>query len=267
MLQMGGYCGVKSLERSDQTLQSEYRISNLTPINYNWTGLEFPVAVNKINRFEKNNPSIAVNVLAIGKGKELYVCRRSKHFNREQAVNLLLLEDKEKRHYVAIKSLSRLLSRENSRHDGSQHFCINCLQGFHSEESRDRHFEFCSDNDAVRVEMPESGSVLKFHDGQYQFKVPFIMYADFESILQPISGCSDNPDNPSNRKINQHVPSGFCVYSKFAYGEVENPVKLYRSEDCVEVFCKYIKEEAKRLYQMFPRKPMNGLTKDQWLSV
>ena len=111
--------------------------------------------------------------------------------------------------------------------------------------------------------MPESGSVLKFHDGQYQFKVPFIMYADFESILQPISGCSDNPDNPSNRKINQHVPSGFCVYSKFTYSEVENPVKLYRGEDCVEVFCKYIEEEAKRLYKMFPRKPMAKLTKDQ----
>ena len=84
-------------------------------------------------------------------------------------------------------------------------------------------------------------------------------------FCKPISGCSDNPNNPSNRKINQHVPSGFCVYSKFAYGEVENPLKLYRGEDCVEVFCKYIAEEAKRLYQMFPRKPMEKLTKDQWL--
>ena len=187
------------------------RISNIKPYTnkQNWTGLEFPVAVNKIDRFEKNNPSVAVNVLAIGSGKEIYVCRRSKHFNREQAVTLLLLHEKEKRHYVAIKSLSRLLSRKNSKHDGSQHFCINCLQGFHSVESRDRHFEFCSDNDAVKVEMPESGSVLKFHDGQYQFKVPFIMYADFESILQPISGCFDNLDIPSNRKINEHVPSGF----------------------------------------------------------
>ena len=196
------------------------RISNIKPYtnNYNWTRLEFLVAVNKINRSEKYNPSIAVNVLAIGKGKELYVCRRSKHFNREQAVNLLLLEDKEKRHYVAIKKLSRLLGASNSKDGHKQHFCINCLQGFHSEEIRDQHFEFCSDNDAVKVEMPESVSILKFNDGQYQFKVPFIMYADFKSILQPISGCFDNLDNPSNRKINQHVPSGFCVYSKFAYG-------------------------------------------------
>ena len=26
---------------------------------------------------------------------------------------------------------------------------------------------------------------LKFHDGQYQFKVPFMPYADFQSILKP----------------------------------------------------------------------------------
>ena len=44
--------------------------------------------------------------------------------------------------------------------------------------------------------MPESSSILKFHNGQYQFKVLFLMYADFESILQPISGWSDNPHNP-----------------------------------------------------------------------
>ena len=25
---------------------------------------------------------------------------------------------------------------------------------------------------------------LKFHDGEYQFKVPFILYLDFESILK-----------------------------------------------------------------------------------
>ena len=86
------------------------RISNIKPYTnkHNWTGLEFPVAVNKIDRFEKNNPSVAVNVLAIGNGKEIYVCRRSKHFNREQAVNLLLLDDKEKQHYVAIKSMSQI---------------------------------------------------------------------------------------------------------------------------------------------------------------
>ena len=66
------------------------------------------------------------------------------------------------------------------------------------------------------------------------------------------------------KEINQHIPSGFCVTSKFAYGEVENPLKLYRGEDCVEVFCDHIVNEAKRLYHMFPEKPMKLLKRKQW---
>ena len=34
--------------------------------------------------------------------------------------------------------------------------------------------------------MPLPGSKVKFHKGQNQFKVPFIMYADFESILKKV---------------------------------------------------------------------------------
>ena len=59
-------------------------------------------------------------------------------------------------------------------------------------------------------------------------------------------------------------PSGFSVYSKFAYGEVKNPLKLYRGEDCVEVFCDYVENKVKRLYHMFPEKPMKPLTSKQW---
>ena len=63
---------------------------------------------------------------------------------------------------------------------------MNCLQGFTQELSRDQHQAYCEDNEPVRVEMPKQGSTVEFKDGQNQFKVPFIMYADFESILEPM---------------------------------------------------------------------------------
>ena len=34
--------------------------------------------------------------------------------------------------------------------------------------------------------LTENKKSLKFHDGQYQFKVPFMLYADFKSILKPV---------------------------------------------------------------------------------
>ena len=105
---------------------------------------------------------------------------------------------------------------------------MNCLQGFPTEISRDKHFEHCKDNETVRIEMPEEGSLLKFHGGRYQFKTPFAMYADFEAILEPIQTTSPDPEESYTKETNKHIPSGFCVYSKFACGKVKNPLKLYR---------------------------------------
>ena len=107
-------------------------------------------------------------------------------------------------------------------------------------------------------------STIEFYDGQNQFKVPFMMYADFEAILKPIQGPSPDPEESYTVKVNQHIPSGWCVSSKFAYGNVVDPFKLYRGKECVEKFCHYIKQEAKRLYHMFPEKPMDPLTNKQW---
>ena len=129
-----------------------------------------------------------------------------------------------------------MLGSSNSKHGHKQHFCLNCLQGFHSEENKDNHFEYCKDIEAVRIEMPKEGSSMEFHDGQNQFKVPFVMYADFEAILKPTEVIESDPDKSYTKEINQHIPSGFCVYGKFAYGDVKNPLKLYRGENCVKCF-------------------------------
>ena len=115
--------------------------------------------------------------------------------------------------------------------------------------------------------MPKEGSFVEFHDGQNQFKVPFVMYADFEAILKPTEEnvkFNFNPEKLYTKEINQHVPSGFCMNSRFAYEKVENPLKLYRGEYCVKVFCDYVENEVKRLYHMFSEKPMNRLTLEEW---
>ena len=153
---------------------------------------------------------------------------------------------------------------------------MNCLQGCTLESSRDEHYTYCIDNKTIRVEMPQEGSTVEFCNGQNQFKVPFIMYADFESILEPmgpqgpgslrdpIESPNPDPNQPYSQRVNQHVSSGWCVYSKFVYGEVKDPLKLYRGKDCAEKFCDYVKREAHRLYHMFPELLMIPLSIRQW---
>ena len=181
-------------------------------------------------------------------------------------VNLLLiedLEDKYKKHYTTIKSLSRLLTSMNSKHKEKQHYCNNCLQSFSTEEIRDDHYGYCRKNEPVSIEMPTKNPIVEFTNDQRQFKVPFVMYADFESILEPIQGGSDNPNKSSTRGVNSHKPSGWCLHSKFTHGNVKNPTAQYRGTNCVERFCEHIISEAKRLCKSYPEVPNLPLTKKQ----
>ena len=84
-----------------------------------------------------------------------------------RTANLFLMVQEEKRLYVAIKNLSRLLRSSNSEHHNKHYFCLNCLQGFHGEESRNKYFEYWVDNEAVRIDMLEENSFMRFHGGQY----------------------------------------------------------------------------------------------------
>ena len=113
--------------------------------------------------------------------------------------------------------------------------------------------------------MPKQGSAVEFKDGQNQFRVSFIKYADLESILEPMDPVEPgSPNQPYTNEVNQHTPSGCCVYNKFTYGDVDNPLRTYKGKDCIGTFCNYIKGEARRLYHMFPEKQIDLLTKKQW---
>ena len=238
-------------------MKDPQRISNLRKFmdNYDWSGLEFPVSIKDIGKFETRN-NISVNLLAV-EGRDIYIHRKGRRIGQE--INLLMVSEDGINHYTAIKRLSRLLKSSNTKHKCKPHFCMNCLQGFMQESSRDQHQVYCKDNESVRVEMPKQGSTVEFKDGQNQFKVPFIMYADFESILEPMDHGLPNPNQPYTNEVNQHTPSGWCFYSKFTYGDIDNPLRLYRGKDCIETFCSYIKEEAYRLYHMFPEKTNGSL--------
>ena len=242
-------------------MKNPQRVSNIRNFtdNCDWSGLEFPVSTKDIRKFETRN-----NILAV-EGRDIYIYRKGRRMGpQDREINLLLIFEDGINHYTAIKSLSRLLSSKNSNTKRKQHFCINCLQSFTQESSRDQHQVYCENNESVRVEMAKQGSTVKFKDGQNQFRVPFIMYADFESILEPVESPNPNPNQSYTNEVNQHTSSGWCVYSKFAYGDVVNPLRLYRGKDCIETFCNYIKEEAKRLYHMFPELHIDPLTKRQW---
>ena len=97
--------------------------------NYDWPGLEFPVSIKDIGKFETNN-NISVKVLSL-EGKDIYNHRNS-YYKSDREINLLMISENGTNYYTSIKSLSRLLPSSNSKHKGKQYFCTNCLhRDFH----------------------------------------------------------------------------------------------------------------------------------------
>ena len=106
---------------------SEIKVDHERPSKYkahlgklNFTGIEFPVSLKDIDKFEKNNPEIEVNVF--GYEKSVHILRINKT-DPQNAIDLLFIINEGKQHYCWIKNFSRLLSAQVSKHNGAVYFC------------------------------------------------------------------------------------------------------------------------------------------------
>ena len=93
----------------------------------NWSGLKFPMDLKQIKTFEKNNPSISINVF--GYEGEVYPLKISK-IKKIINIDLLLISDEEKQHYCLIKNLSRLIRSKLTKHHETAEICRSCLNHF-----------------------------------------------------------------------------------------------------------------------------------------
>ena len=49
------------------------------------------------------------------------------------------------------------------------------------------------------------------------------------------------PYTENHIHIKTYVPSGWCLYSTFAYGDALDPLKMYFRKYCVEKFVEHVK--------------------------
>ena len=112
-------------ERVDKGLKSRENTLNME-------GIEYPVSLKDLNKFEKPNPTISITVLGYER-KSVYPLRNSHKTDRDYKKILMLIEEGGVKHYCLIKdrkALSRLLSSQVSNHNREHYFCLNCLNLF-----------------------------------------------------------------------------------------------------------------------------------------
>ena len=85
-------------------------------------------------------------------------------------------------------------------------------------------------------------------------KMPYIIYANIESLIKKIDEYTNNPENSPTTKIGDHVPCGYSMSTIWAFDSIENKHTLYRGEDCMKKFCETLRKHMKNIINFEKKK-------------
>ena len=187
---------------------------------------------------------MGVNVFRADNSGKIFPIRLTK-VKTPQMIRLLQITDEQTTHYVLITNFSKLVRSQVTKRNERHYFCDSCLHGCTSQEILDKHIDRCNRFRAQRVTMPEKDQPgeeptgkdkLKFTKKEHQMPLPFVIYADFESVLEKVEAPLPNPTVTSTTAYQKHKACGA------AYKIVSTDPRFYhepvilRSSNCVRDF-------------------------------
>ena len=157
----------------------------------------------------------------------------------EDLVDLLLLIEDNRSHYVYIKDFNRFMFHK-TKNKNKKWFCKNCLQCFSSENILIKHKKDCLSINGVQSVKVEEG-IIKFENYFKQLPVPFKIYADFECNFKNVE-CYEGT---YTKKYHEHVPCSYaykvvCIDDRFS-----KSIVVFRGKNAAYEFIKAILEEHK----------------------
>ena len=90
-----------------------------------------------------------------------------------------------------------------------------------------------------------------YKDIRKQLKVPYIIYADLESMLIPIEGCANDPKISSTIKTTKHIPCGIAYKVVGLPSSTSQQPVVYRGLDATDKFVECMVKEQECIEQRF----------------
>ena len=195
--------------------------------------------------------------------KKINIAYKSKNnLTQERQIILLMVSDGQKWHYLVVKHLSGLLRGITSNHK-EDFYCLNCFHSYITKNKLETHKKICENHDYCCVELPTRNiNIIKYNHGEKSMKLPFVIYADLQYLLEKMRACTNNPNESSTTKINKHVPSGYSIFTHCSFDESKNKLNYYRCKDCMEKFSKDLREHASKIIN-YEKKKMIPLATEE----
>ena len=108
----------------------------------------------------------------------------------------------------------------------------------------------------------KNNNIIKYNHGEKSMKLPFVIYADLECLLEKMSTCINNSNESSTTKINKHTPSGYSIYTHCSFDESKSNLNYYRGKHCMKKFSEDLREDASKIIN-YEKKKMIPLTTEE----
>ena len=100
-------------------------------------------------------------------------------------------------------------------------------------------------NGKQTIKIPKKGEYVKFKNFVRKIKSPFMIYADFESILVPEDNRKQNPNESYTNKYKKHVACSYGYKLVCVDDKSSKPFKSILGKDAVYNFISSMIEESK----------------------
>ena len=141
-------------------------------------------------------------------------------------------------------------------------YCLYYFQSYTTKERLKKHERICRDYGFCYLKMPcKNNKILKYIQGEKLLKVPSIIYADLECLLQKINTCKNNPEKSCTETKTKHKPYGCSFVTCCSFDKFKNERKYYSGKDSIEIFCKDLKDQAMKMIS-FEKKEITPLTNE-----
>ena len=109
----------------------------------------------------------------------------------------------------------------------------------------------------------KDNNIIKYNHGEKSIKMLFTIYADLECLLEKMDTCKNDPNKSSTTKINKHIPLGYSIFKHCSFDESKNKLNYYRGHDCMEKFCKDLREHSTKIINYEKKKIIPLTTKEK----
>ena len=103
----------------------------------------------------------------------------------------------------------------------------------------------------------KDNNTIKYNHGEKSIKLPFVVYADLECLLEKMSTCYNNPEESSTTKIDKYTPSGYSIFTHCSFDKSKNKLNYYRGKDLREHATKIINYEKKDMIPLTKKEEEN----------